>query len=70
MASSHLPVPEYEDFDSREAEAAPILDSTQYRVVLRNDEADVFLGMLRKLIRGGKVNQFFPNPSAWITFTA
>lgn len=64
MASSNLPVPEYEDLHSRESEAAPLLDSTQYRVLLREEEADVFLGMLRKLIRGGKVNQFFPNPSA------
>ena len=65
MASSfNLPAPEYDDLPEREpAVAAPVLDSTQYKIVLRDQDADAFLTMLRKLVRGGKLNQFFPNPT-------
>jgi len=39
------------------------VDPTMYRVILKEADADVFLEFLRKLIRGGKLNQFYPNPN-------
>src|SRR4051812_17873780 len=56
-----IPAPEYE----RAEVVAPTLgiDPTQYRMILQGGDADTFLEFLRKLIKGGRLNQFYPNPN-------
>lgn len=54
--------PEYDELNEPEKAPAPP-DTTGYKIVLREADADTYLEFLRKLIRGGKLNQFFPNPT-------
>lgn len=60
MAAS-VPVPDYDSFEGRPVESPA--DSARYKIVMSDSEADDFLTILRKLIRGGKLNQFFPSPN-------
>ena len=63
--SSSVPAPEYEDINAQPNAPAHTMgiDPTMYKIVLRDDDANTFLEILRKLVRGGKLNQFFPNPN-------
>jgi hypothetical protein len=60
------PAPEYHDYEPAQSEApsTPGSEGIQYKIVLRDQDADTYLEALRKLIRGGKLNQFYPNPTA------
>lgn len=59
-----VPAPEYADINAETNRPQAVLpDPTLYKVVLRDADADTYLEILRKLIRGGKLNQFFPNPT-------
>lgn len=59
-----VPAPEYADIDAESKPQPVVPDPTLYKVVLRDADADTYLEILRKLIRGGKLNQFFPNPTS------
>lgn len=59
-APDYLPL--QEESLASEPRAVP-LDSAQYRIVLENEDADTYLEALRRLIKGGKLNQYFPNPN-------
>ena len=34
----------------------------RFKIVLEGEQADIYLGILRRLIQGGRTNQFFPTP--------
>lgn len=57
------PAPEYEEYRESTVQTLGI-DPTLYKIRLTNEDADHFCEFLRKLIRGGKLNQFYPNPNA------
>lgn len=57
-----IPAPEYER-DLPTPALTHGVDPTQYRILLRDADADQFLDHLRRLVKGGRLNQFYPNPN-------
>ena len=70
-ALSRLEAPEYAeeakpDRLTGEKPATPVAPSylDRFKIILEGEKADVYLTLLRRLISGGRTNQFYPNPRA------
>lgn len=57
-----IPAPEYEREQPQSIQTLGV-DPTQYRILLKDADADQYLEFLRKLVKGGRLNQFYPNPN-------